>query len=271
MNLEDEIKEFKEKVKKNYKLNQKNLVYLRLSDLDHNIKPEDRIKDTLDKLEADFLLLVGKYPTLKEKGFKLFVEVRSAYKKGVRRDAFSDLLQNYLFPDIKSVYDILEKEPKENNINLYMSSFDRVSRVFFYSLLFQLLRKLRGINIYTALEEEFLFEQKYKDVVSGTNQDQTFFAFQLMLMSSHYAQHSEDFSNKIKKRITKKGNVTISSKTGAKWGREKSISDSMKKRIKIRLKHFTPKEVSEQADIYQTVKGKRKPIAYNTIRVIGNE
>jgi hypothetical protein len=221
-------------------------------------------------LKADFSKLLEIYPNLKENGFKLFVEVKSAYKNSTR-EVFIDLYSNYLFNDINSVKDILENKPTTEEKNLYISSYDRLSRVFFYSLTFQLLRKLRNINIFTLLEEEKSFELRNKCVNNAENLEQTMFVFQLMMFSSMASKHSEDLSVKIKKRVDRTGNITISSKTGNKWGGEKTISDEMREKIKIRFKSFSAKDISEQRDIYQVSKGVKKPIALNTILKIVQE
>jgi hypothetical protein len=155
MILEEEINKFRLLTEESFKDSGINFIYLRLSALDSSIEDETlRIEDTLSKLRADFNKLLELYPNLKEEGFKLFVEVKSAYKNSTR-DEFINLYSNYLFSNINSVVDILEltKKPKEEK-NLYIASFDRLSRVFFYSLTFQLLRKINNINIYSSLIEE---------------------------------------------------------------------------------------------------------------------
>lgn len=268
MKLEEEINQLKKEIEENNLNSDKNYIYLRLSALDNSIENETlRIKDTINKLRADFNKLLELYPNLKKDGFKLFLEVKSAYKNSTR-DEFINLYENYLFNDIKSVKDILEEKPIKEEKNLYISSFDRLSRVFFYSLTFQLLRKLRNINIYTLLEEEKNFEIKNKEVKEKENLEQTMFVFQLMMFSSMASKHSEDLSHKIKKRVEKKNGITISNKTGLKWGGEKTISDLMRTLIKHRFKRFTAKEISEQNDIYQIKKGKKIPISINTINKI---
>jgi hypothetical protein len=272
MNIETEIIKFKEEINKhNYKTSNTNLIYLRLSALDNSIEDEtSRIKDTIDKLKADFNKLLETYSNLKENGFRLFVEVKSAYKNSTR-EVFIDLYSNYLFQDITSVKDLLEEKEIKEEKNLYISSYDRLSRVFFYSLTFQLLRKLRNINIFTLLEEEKQFEIRNKEVKNKENLEQTMFVFQLMMFSSMASKHSEDLSVKIKKRVDRTGKITISSKTGNKWGVEKTISDEMRKKIKDRYKRFTAKEISEQEDIYQTKNNTKCKIALNTILKIIQE
>lgn len=271
MNLEHELNIFQEEIKNNYKTSSINFIYLRLSALDNSIEnEEERIKDTLNKLRADFNKLLELYQELKENGFKLFVEVKSAYKNSTR-EVFIDLYSNYLFNDITSIKDILEEKEIKGEKNLYISSYDRLSRVFFYSLTFQLLRKLRNINIYTLLEEEKQFEIRNKEVKNKENLEQTMFVFQLMMFSSMASKHSEDLSVKIKKRVDRTGKITVSSKTGAKWGVEKTISDEMRKKIKEKYKRFTAKEISEQTDIYQLKKGIKLPIKVNTILKIVQE
>jgi hypothetical protein len=94
------------------------------------------------------------------------------------------------------------------------------------------------------------------------------FVFSLMMFSSMAAKHSEDMSHKIKRRVERKGGVTISNKTGNKWGVEKTINDNMRNRIKKRFLRFTAKEIAEQTDIYQISKGIKKPISINTIKAI---
>lgn len=266
MKLEEEILMFSEDIRNNYKDSEINFIYLRLSALDNTIEEEElRIKDTINKLRADFNKLLELYPNLIKEGFKLFVEVKSAYKNSTREE-FINLYSNYLFNNINSVTDILEnKNTNKEEKNLYIASFDRLSRVFFYSLPFQLIRKINNINIYSALIEERDFEIKYKDVLDKENLEQTMFVFQLMMFSSMASKHSEDMSYKIKKRVDKTGDVTISNKTGNKWGVEKTISDKMREKIRERYKKFTAKEISQQVDIFQIKKGVKKPIAVNTI------
>lgn len=271
MNIETEINLFKSEIEKTYKTSNTNFIYLRLSALDNSIENETlRIKDTLDKLRSDFNKLLEIYPNLKVNGFKIFIEVKSAYKNSTR-DEFINLYSNYLFNDIQSVKDILENKPVKEEKNLYIASYDRLSRVFFYSLTFQLLRKLRNINIFTLLDEEKAFELKNKCVNSAENLEQTMFVFQLMMFSSMASKHSEDLSNKIKKRVDSKNGITISSKTGNKWGVERTINDEMRRKIKERYKRFTAKEISEQTDIYQVKNNIKNKIALNTILKIIKE
>ena len=270
MELQLELSKFKETITNKYKFNPYNIIYLRLSKLDNKLEKEEQIIETINKLKADFEGLLLKYLNLKDEGFYLAVEVKSAYKNSTR-DEFINIYDNYLFNDISSVKDILENKPIINNKNLYIASFDRLSRVFLYGLTFQLLRKLRGINILTLLEDERIFEKKNKNILEKDNLEQTMFIFQLMLFSSNAQKHSEDMSNKIKKRVIKSKGVTISSKTGKKWGKAKSITDVMRKKIKDRFKRFTAKEIREQKDIFQTTKGTRKKIAVNTILSILRE
>jgi hypothetical protein len=84
------------------------------------------------------------------------------------------------------------------------------------------------------------------------------------------SQHSEDMSMKIKKRVSKKNGVTISNKTGNRWGAKQTISSSMRTRIIERYsKGFSYKEISEQSDIYQVGKdNKKKAISVHTIKAI---
>ena len=91
MNLEEELRKFEDNIKSHHKQNKDNLIYLRLSRLDNDIKDLDkRIIDALKKLKADFKSLLVKYPKLKDEGFLLFVEVKSAYKNSTR-EVFIDL------------------------------------------------------------------------------------------------------------------------------------------------------------------------------------
>ncbi len=70
MTLETELEDFKKRIREIYKDNTTNFIYLRLSTIDNTLKSEnERIKDTLDKLQADFNKLLEIYPTLKENGF----------------------------------------------------------------------------------------------------------------------------------------------------------------------------------------------------------
>lgn len=271
MNLDAEILKFREEITRNYKDSNTNFIYLRLSTLDNSIEDLTyRIKDTIDKLKADFNKLLELYPNLKENGFKLFVEVQSAYKNSVRNE-FISLYENHLFNDIHSIKDVLENKPIKEEKNLYIASFDRLSRVFLYSLTFQLLRKLRKINVYSILQEETSFELRNKDVLEKENLEQTMFVFSLMMFSSMASKHSDDLSSKIKKRVDTKDGITISNKTGNKWGVEKTINDDMRKRIKERFKRFTAKEITEQKDIFQVKDGEKKPISINTILKILQE
>lgn len=131
MNLDAEILKFREEITRNYKDSNTNFIYLRLSTLDNSIEDLTyRIKDTIDKLKADFNKLLELYPNLKENGFKLFVEVQSAYKNSVRNE-FISLYENHLFNDIHSIKDVLENKPIKEEKNLYIASFDRLSRVFY--------------------------------------------------------------------------------------------------------------------------------------------
>jgi hypothetical protein len=267
MNLDDEIKKFKDIIITKYKTNKSNLIYLRLSSVDNT--QDNPIQDTLNKFNGDFNSLLDKYPNLKQDGFILFVEVKSAYKNTVR-DEFISLYENYLFKGI-TIKDILENNVKDKEpVNLYISAFDRISRVFFFSLIFQLIRKVCNVNIYSLKQNEVDLEEKYKEIQDNSNQEQLLYVFQLMMFSSMASQHSEDMSYKIKKRTEVKNGITISNKTGNKWGRRQTISNSMKK--KIISKHeqgFTYKEISEQTDIYQLDKDKqKKPISLHTIKSI---
>lgn len=273
--LEEEIKIFQEELEDYSYLyniydamdNKKNYIYLRLSKLDSSLPKNERIKDTMNKLRADYNKIIEKYPNLKTEGFKSFIEVKSAYKNSTR-EKFIDLYNNYLFDDVSSIKDILENKKHESNKCLYISSFDRLSRVFFYSLTFQILRQLRGIKIFTLMNEEIKFENDNKNIDIDDNLKQTMFVFQLMLFSSSASKHSEDMSNKIKRRVNKTKNGTFSNKTGNKWGVSKQISQSMENRIIIRMNKFTAKQISEQSDIYKKVNGNKERISPHTINKI---
>ena len=265
------IESFKQEIKDKYKYNEDNLIYLRLSAIDKTLLTEQaQLKDTLDKLRADFNKLLELYPSLIEYGFILFVEVKSAYKNSIR-EVFIDLYSNYLFNDVVSVKQLLEIEDTPKEKNLYVASFDRLSRVFIYSLTFQLLRKLRNINVLSISDEERNFESKNKDILEKEHLEQTMFVFSLMMFSSSASKHSEDMSHKIKKRVDRTDKVTISNKTGNKWGVEKTISNKMRNKIKERYKKFTAKEIHEQVDIFQISKGEKKRIAINTILSIARD
>lgn len=281
MNLEEEIETFKEEIRINYLYNpigfiskelKENYIYLRLSTLDTTIKDKDsRIKDAILKLSADFNKMVEIYPNLKKEGFKLFVEVKSAYKNSTR-EVFIDLYNNYLFREVKCIKDLLENTYIENQRHLYISSFDRLSRVFFYSMVFQIIRILRCVRIHSLIPEENRLEEENKSIKDEENHKQLLYVFQLMMLSSSASKHSEDMSIKIKKRVTKnKKGVTISSKTGNVWGTTRTISPMMKKRIVEKFRHYTAKEISEQSDIFKKVKGVKKPIKLNTILKIIQE
>jgi len=268
MNIENEIIDFKNSLIKNYKQNDKHLIYLRVSELDRD--NENPLQEALEKLRSDFNSILYKYPILKKEGFLLFVEIKSAYKNTTREE-FVKLYENYLFKNI-SIKDVLEnnKVEKEEK-NLYVSSYDRISRVFFYSLIFQLIRKISNIKIWSLIESENTAEISSQDIQSKDNTQQLMYVFQLMMSSSMASKHSEDMSNKIKKRVAKKNGVTISNKTGLRWGRNETISKSMRKRIIERSKSFSYKEISEQHDIYQTKDNKRTSISPHTIRKIIGE
>ena len=81
-NLQEKIKEFKQEViNKQPFESDKNFIYLRLSRLDNTIKDKNKqIEDAISKLRADYKSLLNLYPNLEKEGFKLFVEVKSAYK-----------------------------------------------------------------------------------------------------------------------------------------------------------------------------------------------
>lgn len=271
MDLLQEIQEFKLEVINKYSSSYINFLYLRLSKINNTLESKEKqIEETMNKLRADFEKILETYPNLKEEGFQLFIEVKSAYKDSIREE-FVKLYDNYLFNDIKSVRDILEKENITQEKRLYIASFDRLSRVFLYSLSFHLIRLQRGINIYSCLEDEIYLEKKAKDILERGHTDQLIYIFQLMINSSQHQKHSEDMSNKIKRRVVKDKGKTISSKTGKKWGAKETISNNMRKRILERYNNFTAKEISEQADIFQVRSGQRKPISINTIRKIIQE
>ena len=95
---------------------------------------------------------------------------------------------------------------------------------------------MNNINIYTLQTQELDFENQNKNIICSSNMNQTMFVFQLMMFSSQAGQHSEDLSNKIQKRVSKKGGVTISTKTGKRWGGKPLISNDMKDLIKLKYK-----------------------------------
>lgn len=235
--------------------------------MNSSLKPEERVADTMAKLRGDFESLLEKYPELAEEGFTLHVEVKSAYKDSSREE-FIDLYEHYLFDDISSVRDILENKPTQREKYLYVAKFDRLSRVFLYGLTFQLLRKLRGIHIYTLNEKELDFELENKGILECENMRQTMFIFQLMMLSSSAAQESEDMSMRIKKRVKKSNGVTLSSKSEKRWGAPQTINQKMRSRIRDRSKRFTAAEIQQQSDIYQIRDGKKKPISIHTITKI---
>lgn len=266
MDLEEEINKLKEQLKSSYNTSNSNYIYLRLSALDNTVGDKSRqIKDAISKLKADFDSLIKLYPELNE-GFKLFIEVKSAYKNSTREE-FIKMCREDLFPDT-SVYDLIEGNVSKEEKNLYMSSYDRISRVFFTNLTFQLVRKLSNVNILTLVSEEVDFEKKNKDIINQENMLQTMFVFQLMMLSSMAAKHSEDLSVKVKKRVTKQDGVTISSKTGKKWGVAKTISKSMEDKIVSLYDRYTATEIAQRSDVYQTKQNIKQPISVNTIRAI---
>lgn len=269
LDLRGEIGKFKNYIGlKHDNNNNNNYVYLRLSGLDNTIKvKENQIQDALNKLQADLNKLISLYPNLEKEGFKLFVEVKSAYKNSVREE-FIKLYTNYLFKDLK-INDLLEDLPINKEKNLYISSFDRLSRVFFYSLTFQLLRKLNNINIFSLIPQENYLELENKNVRAEDNNKQLLYVFQLMMLSSSASKHSEDMSIKIKKRVSKNNEgQTISNKSGKRWGGKQYISNTMRAKIKDRYKRFTAQVISEQPDIYQEKEGKRERISVHTIRKV---
>lgn len=271
MDLQEEITKFKNDVGLKHNISLDNLVYLRLSSLDNSIKSKDaQIKDALNKLRADLNSLLNKYSNLEEQGFKLFVEVKSAYKNSERSE-FIKLYNQYLFVEVTSVRDLLDPQTNFRHYNLYITNFDRISRVFFYSLTFQLLRILRGINIYSLDESQNNLEREYNNVKESDNNKQLLYIFQLMISASSASKHSEDFSNKVKKRVSKKNGVTISNKTGKKWGASSTISDKVKASIKDLYKRFTAEQIAQHPKVFQTIKGKRERVSVHTIRKIVRE
>jgi thiamine pyrophosphokinase len=178
---------------------------------------------------------------------------------------------NYLFEDIKKASDILDGKKQTKEKNLFLVHFDRASRVFLYGLLFHMIRKFKGINIYTLIDEQNTFELLNKNILEDDNMKQTLWIFQLILFNSQAEKHSEDLSNKIKNRVSKDKGVTISNKTGKRWGAESTISQTMKRRIKNKSKKYSPKEIQEQADVYQIKKGKKIPISIHSIYKILQE
>lgn len=267
MEIEKHIEDFKKSILKKYEQNDINLIYLRLSTIDNTA--ENPITETMNKLKSDFDSIIFKYQNLKREGFTIFIEVKSAYKNSTR-DEFINMYNNYLFKDL-TIQNILEN----TNINqtkksLYISSYDRLSRVFLNSLLFQLIRKSCNIDIYTLIDSENNLELTSKNIYDQDSTQQVMYVFQLMMFSSMAMKHSEDLSNKIKKRVIKENGITISSKSGNKWGAHKSISQRME--TKILNKHiqgYTNQEISDQVDIYQVDKNnKKKRISPHTIRSI---
>jgi len=270
--LQEELIKFREIIKNDYKtnINCNNFVYLRLSKIDNSLPKEKRVEDAINKLRADFNSLLEKYPNLEEEGFKLDVEVKSAYKNSTR-EVFNMLCEDYLFKDFK-ITEILDPKIPKDSINLYMSSFDRMSRVFLYSLPIQILRLFRNIRIYSLIPDEIEIEKESRDILNKRNQDQLTFMFKIMLNSSNAQRHSEDFSIKTKKRVSKdsKG-VTVSNKTGNKWGAPITITNAMRTKIIDMFRHFTAKEISESPKVYQKIDDKKKLISVNTIRKIIQE
>lgn len=247
-----------------YPYNNKNLIYLRVSKEDKT--QQDPLKDALDKLKSDFYGLIEKYPTLKKEGFKLYIEISSAYTIGQKE--FEQLCREDLFLDSLNITDIFFNRININK-NLYVSSFDRISRNFLNSLSFQLIRKLTNVKVYSLLEEEANLENNNLEIKDKDNSSQLMYIFQLMMFSSMASKHSQDFGAKVKKRVTKnKAGKTISSKSGKDWGRIKTISKDMRERIIERNKRFSYREISEQADIYQVVKRVKKTISEHTIKKI---
>ena len=133
----------------------------------------------MNKLKADFEKLLELYPELKN-GFKLYVEIKSAYKDS-EREEFVKLCQTDLFIDF-SINDILNPRVPKNQKNLYVSSYDRLSRVFLYALPLQIIRLFKNISIKTLLPEEIELEKKALNILSQPNQDQLLFIFQILIV-----------------------------------------------------------------------------------------
>jgi len=264
--INNQIFIFKKEIEKKYDKNIKNIIYLRLSKIDNSLSEKEQIKDTMNKLKSDFDLILTKYSYLEKEGFMIFIEVKSAYKNSAREE-FNNICEKFLFENIL-ISDFFTNKLRKKKINLFISSFDRISRIFLDSLFFQLIRKFLDIKIYSLIEEEIKHEEKYKEILNKSNMEQIIYIFELMLMSNNASKHSEEMSNKIKKRVIKFKNKTISSKTGKKWGREQTINKQMKIKILERLKKFTAKEVSEQKDIFQIINNKKSPISIHTINKI---
>lgn len=247
--LQNKLNNFKNNIIKNYKQNDKHLIYLRLSALDYDQK--DAEEDALNKLNSDFNSLIIKYPQLKEKGFTLFVEVKSAYKNSTREE-FVKLYENYLFKDV-TLSNILEQTFLLYDTHLYVSSYDRLSRVFFHSLQFLLICKVLKIQIHSLNDKENELEEESKDIIYSESENQLIYLFRLILISQSASKHSTDMSYKIKKRVSKDdaGNTT-SNKTNKKWGRKKQIPIKVEERIKhYKSLGYTNAFISIQKDIYK--------------------
>jgi len=266
MNIDEHILNFKNSILKSYKQNDEYLIYLRLSAIDK--KATDPIKDTMNKLKGDFNSLINKYPILKEKGFTIFIEVKSAYKDSIREE-FVNMYENYIFKDL-TIQNILENtNTQQNKKSLYIASYDRLSRVFLYSLLFQLMRKIVGVEIYTLMDSENAIEETSQDIHNSSSNEQLMYVFQLMMFSSMSMKHSEDLSNKISKRVDVKDGVTISNKTGKKWGLSKSIPEEVIKRIiEYKQQGLEYRFISMQEDIYKinSKTKKKEPISIPAIK-----
>ena len=247
--LETEIYNLRKDLIKKYKSNEDHLIYLRLSSLDTT--QDNPIKDALNKLKSDFNIILEQNEHLNKTGFTLFVEIASAYKNNNRFE-FEDLYTNYLFKDI-SINDILESKVSLNHKHLYVSAYDRISRVFLFSLSFLLVCKTLSVNIHSLKSNENALEQEYQDIIQKDNQQQLLYLFQMMLHSSSASRHSEDLSIKTKKRISKnEDGVTISNKTGKKWGLSKSIPDKVvDKIIEYKSLGYDYSFISNQKDIYK--------------------
>ena len=233
-----------------------NIIYLRLSKVDFN-KGE---KDTKNKLQADLLAILERYPNLKDEGYKVIEEVKSAYK-GVAKGFESVIhfvcdgltLDNYV--KLSSQRLLLD-----HDLNIYVVSYDRLSRNNVTFTLFHSLCFIRGVKVYSLLNSENELRKAGLEILTKDSFEQALILVRLLLLGVHSAQHSEDMSKKIKRRVTTEGGKTISKKSGKRWGRPILVKDFMRKRIMdLAWQGLNPREISERSDVYITIVSNHVP------------
>lgn len=214
------------------------VVYIRLSN-----KKDGELDTQLKAIENKF--------NLKKDDYKLISERISGYKEeSQEKREFNNIIDSIKYNEIKE---------------LYIYSIDRLFRNIERTLSFYFLCKSRGVKIYSVNQQEL-------STFPQTTPIEKFISYQLVLTYSFQAeQESFNTSLRTKKsfKLNRKG-VKVSYRN-KKLGRN-SISDIMRARIKERkAKGFTAKEIQDQADIYQTISGKKEKIALPTLYKIFNE